>query len=59
MNEQLEKQIKITKKALKPSHNLYDGCKQMLALIEMFYIYLEKKFDDDTGTNPRSYRRIL
>lgn len=52
MKEKLEKQIKKTKKALRPSHEVFDGFKQMFALIEMFYIYLEEKFSDNTRTSP-------
>lgn len=51
MKEKLEKQIKKAKKALSPSHSLYDGCKQIVSLIEMMYLYLEEKFSDNTRTS--------
>jgi hypothetical protein len=51
MNKALEKQLYNTKKSLDPDHDVFDSLKQMFALIEMFYIYLENKFNDDPRKN--------
>lgn len=52
MKDKLEKQIKKTKKTLDPDNDIFDACRQILALIEMFYIYLEEKFNNDTRKDP-------